>query len=102
MTLRTTEAGTVIINDHPEERRKLQEADDVFMGMTVARVTSGSRAPGARLAVRRRRRQDRPGHGRPGGAGRPPRSPFHRDGARHLAGGPLARAIPGPSAGCSP
>jgi HlyD family secretion protein len=43
LTLRTTEAGTVIINDHPEERRKLQEADDVFMGMTVARVTSGNR-----------------------------------------------------------
>jgi hypothetical protein len=43
LTLRTTEAGTVIINDHPEERRKMQEADDVFMGMTVARVTSGSR-----------------------------------------------------------
>ena len=42
LTLRTSEAGTVIINDHPEERRKLQEADDVFMGMTVARVSSGS------------------------------------------------------------
>jgi HlyD family secretion protein len=42
LTLRSTEAGTVIIHDHPEERRKLQEADDVFMGMTVARVSSGS------------------------------------------------------------
>ena len=60
------------------------------------------RAARARLAVRRRRRQDRPGHARPGGAGRPPRSPLHRDGARHLAGGPLARATRGPSAGCSP
>jgi HlyD family secretion protein len=43
LTLRTTEAGTVILADHPEERRKLQEGDDVFMGMTVARV-SGSAA----------------------------------------------------------
>ncbi len=42
LTLRSTEAGTVIIHDHPEERRKLQEADDVFMGMTVARVSSGN------------------------------------------------------------
>jgi multidrug resistance efflux pump len=42
LTLRSTAAGSVIINDHPEERRKLQEADDVFMGMTVARVSSGS------------------------------------------------------------
>jgi multidrug resistance efflux pump len=42
LTLRTTEPGTVIISDHPEERRKLQEGDDVFMGTNVARVTSGS------------------------------------------------------------
>ncbi len=40
LTLRAPAAGTVIIADHPEERRKLQEADEVFMGMTVARVTA--------------------------------------------------------------
>jgi HlyD family secretion protein len=42
LTLHTSEAGTIILADHPEERRKLQEGDDVFMGMTVARVTGSS------------------------------------------------------------
>jgi HlyD family secretion protein len=42
LTLRTSEAGTIILADHPEERRKLQEGDDVFMGMTIARVTGSS------------------------------------------------------------
>src|SRR5688500_5679181 len=42
LTLRATQAGTVLIADHPEERRKLQEGDEVFMGMTVARVTGSS------------------------------------------------------------
>ena len=32
----------MIVNDHPEERRKLQEADEVFMGMTVVRLTSSN------------------------------------------------------------
>lgn len=40
LTLRAGEPGTVIIADHPEERRKLQEGDDVFMGMTVARIAA--------------------------------------------------------------
>ena len=40
LTLRASAAGTVMVADHPEERRKLQEGDDVFMGMTVARVAS--------------------------------------------------------------
>jgi HlyD family secretion protein len=42
LTLRAPAAGTVLVSDHPEERRKLQEGDDVFMGMTVARVTSSA------------------------------------------------------------
>jgi multidrug resistance efflux pump len=42
LTLRAPEGGTVLVADHPEERRKLQEGDDVFMGMTVARVTSSA------------------------------------------------------------
>ena len=42
LTLRSTVAGTVILGDHPEERRKLQETDDVFMGMTLARVASSN------------------------------------------------------------
>jgi HlyD family secretion protein len=50
LTLRAPEAGTVIIADHPEERRKLQEGDDVFMGMTVARVAS-SRARRVRAVL---------------------------------------------------
>jgi HlyD family secretion protein len=50
LTLRSTEAGTVIVADHPEERRKLQEGDDVFMGMTVARVAS-SRARRVRAVL---------------------------------------------------
>jgi multidrug resistance efflux pump len=40
LTLRAPAAGTVIVGDHPEERRKLQEGDEVFMGLTIARVTS--------------------------------------------------------------
>jgi HlyD family secretion protein len=42
LTLRATSAGTVIVAEHPEERRKLQEGDDVFMGMTVVRVTNSN------------------------------------------------------------
>jgi HlyD family secretion protein len=42
LTLRAPAGGTVLVSDHPEERRKLQEGDDVFMGMTVARVTSSA------------------------------------------------------------
>jgi HlyD family secretion protein len=50
LTLRAPVAGTVIIADHPEERRKLQEGDDVFMGMTIARVAS-SRARRVRATL---------------------------------------------------
>ncbi|HEY0713831.1 MAG TPA: HlyD family efflux transporter periplasmic adaptor subunit, partial [Polyangia bacterium] len=42
LTLRAPAAGTVIVAEHPEERRKLQEGDDVFMGMTVVRVTNSN------------------------------------------------------------
>lgn len=42
LTLRAPAGGTVLVSDHPEERRKLQEGDDVFMGMTVVRVTSSA------------------------------------------------------------
>ena len=40
LTLTTTAAGTVLLGDHPEERRKVQEGDELFMGMVVARVAS--------------------------------------------------------------
>ena len=40
LTLKTTEAGTVLLGDHQEERRKVQEGDEVFMGAVVARVAS--------------------------------------------------------------
>jgi multidrug resistance efflux pump len=40
LTLTTTADGTVLLGDHPEERRKVQEADELFMGMVVARVAS--------------------------------------------------------------
>jgi hypothetical protein len=42
LTLTTTAPGTVLLGDHPEERRKVQEADELFMGMVVARVASSS------------------------------------------------------------
>ncbi|HEY0706206.1 MAG TPA: hypothetical protein VGG33_05380, partial [Polyangia bacterium] len=42
LTLRAPSDGTVIVAEHPEERRKLQEGDDVFMGMTVVRVTNSN------------------------------------------------------------
>jgi HlyD family secretion protein len=42
LALHATAPGTVIISDHQEERRKLQEGDEVFMGMTVVRVTSSN------------------------------------------------------------
>lgn len=47
LTLRATAPGTVLLGDHPEERRKVQESDAVPMGLTVARV-SGSSARRAR------------------------------------------------------
>jgi HlyD family secretion protein len=51
LTLQTTESGTVLLGDHPEERRKVQEGDEIFMGMVVARVaTSNSRRVRAWLA----------------------------------------------------
>jgi HlyD family secretion protein len=40
LALRAPAAGTVLLGDHYEERRKFQEGDDVFMGMTVARIAS--------------------------------------------------------------
>jgi HlyD family secretion protein len=42
LVLHATAPGTVMIGDHQEERRKLQEGDEVNMGMTVARLTSSS------------------------------------------------------------
>ncbi len=42
LTLTTTAAGTVLLGDHPEERRKVQEGDEIFMGMVVARVASSN------------------------------------------------------------
>jgi HlyD family secretion protein len=44
LMLRAPADGTVILGEHYQEGRKLQEADDVFMGWTVARVSaSGAR-----------------------------------------------------------
>jgi HlyD family secretion protein len=44
LSLTTTVDGTVLLGDHQEERRKVQEGDELFMGMVVARVASaGSR-----------------------------------------------------------
>jgi HlyD family secretion protein len=40
LTLRTTQDGTILLGDHPEERRKVQEGDELFLGMVVARVAS--------------------------------------------------------------
>jgi multidrug resistance efflux pump len=42
LTLRAPGAGTVILGDYGEERRKFQEGDDAFMGATVARVSSSN------------------------------------------------------------
>jgi HlyD family secretion protein len=43
LTLTTTESGTLLLGDHQEERRKIQEGDELFMGMVVGRV-AGSRS----------------------------------------------------------
>ncbi len=40
LTLTTPEPGTVLLGDHQEERRKVQEGDELFMGMVVAKVAS--------------------------------------------------------------
>lgn len=40
MTLRAPSDGTVILGEHAQEGRKLQEADEVFMGFAVARVSA--------------------------------------------------------------
>jgi multidrug resistance efflux pump len=40
LSLKTTADGTVLLGDHMEERRKVQEGDELFMGMVVARVAS--------------------------------------------------------------
>jgi multidrug resistance efflux pump len=40
LTLKATADGTVLLGDHQEERRKVQEGDELFMGMVVARVAS--------------------------------------------------------------
>ena len=42
LTLTTTADGSVLLGDHPEERRKVQEGDEIFMGMVVARVASSN------------------------------------------------------------
>jgi HlyD family secretion protein len=50
LRLRAPVGGTVIIGDHLQEGRKLQEGDDLMMGTTVVRIAS-SRARRVRAAL---------------------------------------------------